>query len=638
MAQKGAFAFCYDGPAIVAQVRLGNRENITVLPEISCLPPISAHRRWHAIRWQGWLYGLLAVFALGNLVQIPVFAAEGRHALLIGIGRYAPASGATSLDGVPFDLKSARLMAKAMGVDDAAIVELRDDQATKANIEARLEQMSRKVVQGDRVFVYFSGHGTRISTTDGCEEGLFTFEGDMINVQELAKFTGPMSQRAEKIITMVDACFSGGVVSPTRSLAAPPGLVAKFISKDTQGLCSIQGANNLTTRSLLSELARFGIKSENFVQIAAARRDEVSWDEPGKGGVATQAISRCLMGEAQDLNRSGAISLEEVRACAQKIVDERMAPHRRGGQLPSTIQVSGNRNLVVVPVALNKPLVVQAVIEPPSPLVAPNVVIPAPIVIVPPVVVVAPPVNAPPPVFSQPQPVPPQPVLPLDQPVALVTVTPPVIQAPPVIQTPPDRPQPVLPLVQPVALAPVLPVIQAPPVQPQLVVPEPVGALATMHEIYHQRDPRRELAVLVPDKPLRIGVDKLSLTVKSATAGYVYAVMLGSDEKSFYLLFPNKIDKDNRIKANQTMRLPRPAWDITAGGPEGTNRLLVVVSQSPRDAKIFVPGDGGGGGAFTFAVADLPSRGRLIDFFVGKGVKGRSAAMSAALIDIKEIP
>ena len=588
MAQKGAFAFCYDGPAIVAQVRLGNRENITVLPEISCLPPISAHRRWHAIRWQGWLYGLLAVFALGNLVQIPVFAAEGRHALLIGIGRYAPASGATSLDGVPFDLKSARLMAKAMGVDDAAIVELRDDQATKANIEARLEQMSRKVVQGDRVFVYFSGHGTRISTTDGCEEGLFTFEGDMINVQELAKFTGPMSQRAEKIITMVDACFSGGVVSPTRSLAAPPGLVAKFISKDTQGLCSIQGANNLTTRSLLSELARFGIKSENFVQIAAARRDEVSWDEPGKGGVATQAISRCLMGEAQDLNRSGAISLEEVRACAQKIVDERMAPHRRGGQLPSTIQVSGNRNLVVVPVALNKPLVVQAVIEPPSPLVAPNVVIPAPIVIVPPVVVVAPPVNAPPPVFSQPQPVP--------------------------------------------------PVIQAPPVQPQLVVPEPVGALATMHEIYHQRDPRRELAVLVPDKPLRIGVDKLSLTVKSATAGYVYAVMLGSDEKSFYLLFPNKIDKDNRIKANQTMRLPRPAWDITAGGPEGTNRLLVVVSQSPRDVKIFVPGDGGGGGAFTFAVADLPSRGRLIDFFVGKGVKGRSAAMSAALIDIKEIP
>lgn len=588
VAQKGAFAFCYDGPAIVAQVRLGNRENITVLPEISCLPPISAHRRWHAIRWQGWLYGLLAVFALGNLVQIPVFAAEGRHALLIGIGRYAPASGATSLDGVPFDLKSARLMAKAMGVDDAAIVELRDDQATKANIEARLEQMSRKVVQGDRVFVYFSGHGTRISTTDGCEEGLFTFEGDMINVQELAKFTGPMSQRAEKIITMVDACFSGGVVSPTRSLAAPPGLVAKFISKDTQGLCSIQGANNLTTRSLLSELARFGIKSENFVQIAAARRDEVSWDEPGKGGVATQAISRCLMGEAQDLNRSGAISLEEVRACAQKIVDERMAPHRRGGQLPSTIQVSGNRNLVVVPVALNKPLVVQAVIEPPSPLVAPNVVIPAPIVIVPPVVVVAPPVNAPPPVFSQPQPVP--------------------------------------------------PVIQAPPVQPQLVVPEPVGALATMHEIYHQRDPRRELAVLVPDKPLRIGVDKLSLTVKSATAGYVYAVMLGSDEKSFYLLFPNKIDKDNRIKANQTMRLPRPAWDITAGGPEGTNRLLVVVSQSPRDVKIFVPGDGGGGGAFTFAVADLPSRGRLIDFFVGKGVKGRSAAMSAALIDIKEIP
>ena len=182
------------------------------------------------------------------------------------------------------------------------------------------------------------------------------------------------------------------------------------------------------------------------------------------------------------------------------------------------------------------------------------------------------------------------------------------------------------------------PVIPAPPPRPQPVLREPLDALATLHEIYQQRDPRRELVVSAPVKPLRIGQDKLTLEIKSSVAGYVYAVMLGSDEKSFYLLFPNKIDKDNRIKAKQPMQLPRPGWDVTAGGPEGTNKLLVVVSQSPRDAKHFVPVDGNGGGAFTFAVADLPSRGRLIDFFLGKGVKGRSAAMSAALLDIKEIP
>ena len=593
-------------------------------------PPFSTLQ--HSFRSRPWLNGLrclLVTVTLGISLIQPSVAAEGRHALLIGISRYAPAAGADNLAGVPFDLKNARRMANAMGVDDKAIVELRDDQATKANIEARLEQMSRKVLQGDRVFVYFSGHGTRRATAEGCEEGLFTHDGEMINEQELARFTGPMSQRAEKIITMVDACFSGGVVSATRALSATNGLVAKFSSKNTQGACSLQGANNRTTRSLLSELGRFGIKSENFVQIAAAKRDEVSWDEPTQGGLATQAISRCLLGEAQDLNRSGAISLEEVRACAQKIMDARMEPLRVRGQLPSTLQVSGNRNLVVAPVVLNKPPVVpvvpvvQVAIDAPKPLVAPEVVVPVPVVSVPPVPVIAPPANV-----TQPQP---QPYAPPIQPVPIATVPP----APPE-----NAPQP-LPgpaPIQPLPIVAVPPVIATPPPRPQPVLREPLDALATLHEIYQQRDPRRELVVSAPVKPLRIGQDKLTLEIKSSVAGYVYAVMLGSDEKSFYLLFPNKIDKDNRIKAKQPMQLPRPGWDVTAGGPEGTNKLLVVVSQSPRDAKHFVPVDGNGGGAFTFAVADLPSRGRLIDFFLGKGVKGRSAAMSAALLDIKEIP
>jgi hypothetical protein len=167
--------------------------------------------------------------------------------------------------------------------------------------------------------------------------------------------------------------------------------------------------------------------------------------------------------------------------------------------------------------------------------------------------------------------------------------------------------------------------------------PEPMDSLATLQELFQQRDSRRELLVSIPSPNLRIGQDRLALSVKSPVAGYVYVVMLGSDEKSFYLLFPNKVDGDNRIKANQTLQLPRPSWEVTAGGPPGTNRMLVVVSQSPRDPKVFVPTDGGGG-AFTFAVADLAGRNRLMDFFLGKGVKGRSASMSAALVDIKEIP
>ena len=542
---------------------------------------------------------LVMSLALGLLSPTLAQAVEGRHALIIGISHYASNVGADTLEGVPYDMKSARQMATAMGVDDKAIIELRDEQATKRNIEAQLAKLSRRVQQGDRVFVYFSGHGTRMATGGGCEEGLLSFDGDMINEQEFAKYTGPMSQRAEKMITMVDSCFSGGVLATTRALSSP-AMRPKFISKANQDACSTQGSNNLVTRSLLSELGRFGIKSENFVQIAAAKRDEVSWDEPGRGGMATQAISRCLLGEASDLNRSGAVSLDEVRACAQKIMDQRMAPSRARGLLPSTIQVSGNRNLVVTPSA------------PPAA----------------PVVVQAPPAAAPMP-STPPTPATPAAAQAAVEPVKLPSPAPTVVAVAPVSA-------PVTPPVS--APAPVATPVPTPALNPApTAAPEPMDSLATLQELFQQRDSRRELLVSIPSPNLRIGQDRLALSVKSPVAGYVYVVMLGSDEKSFYLLFPNKVDGDNRIKANQTLQLPRPSWEVTAGGPPGTNRMLVVVSQSPRDPKVFVPTDGGGG-AFTFAVADLAGRNRLMDFFLGKGVKGRSASMSAALIDIKEIP
>ena len=542
---------------------------------------------------------LVMSLALGLLSPTLAQAVEGRHALIIGISHYASNVGADTLEGVPYDMKSARQMATAMGVDDKAIIELRDEQATKRNIEAQLAKLSRRVQQGDRVFVYFSGHGTRMATGGGCEEGLLSFDGDMINEQEFAKYTGPMSQRAEKMITMVDSCFSGGVLATTRALSSP-AMRPKFISKAKQDACSTQGSNNLVTRSLLSELGRFGIKSENFVQIAASKRDEVSWDEPGRGGMATQAISRCLLGEASDLNRSGAVSLDEVRACAQKIMDQRMAPSRARGLLPSTIQVSGNRNLVVTPSA------------PPAA----------------PVVVQAPPAAAPMP-STPPTPATPAAAQAAVEPVKLPSPAPTVVAVAPVSA-------PVTPPVS--APAPVATPVPTPALNPApTAAPEPMDSLATLQELFQQRDSRRELLVSIPSPNLRIGQDRLALSVKSPVAGYVYVVMLGSDEKSFYLLFPNKVDGDNRIKANQTLQLPRPSWEVTAGGPPGTNRMLVVVSQSPRDPKVFVPTDGGGG-AFTFAVADLAGRNRLMDFFLGKGVKGRSASMSAALIDIKEIP
>ena len=151
-----------------------------------------------------------------------------------------------------------------------------------------------------------------------------------------------------------------------------------------------------------------------------------------------------------------------------------------------------------------------------------------------------------------------------------------------------------------------------------------------------QRNGKLSVDVKAP-KQLAIGKDAFSFQVKANTDGYLYAVMLGSDGQSFYLLFPNKIDTDNRIKANTAYQFPRKGGSIKAGGPEGTNKLLLVVSQSPRDPKLFVPDESSGGGPFAFSLSDLAARQRLIDFFVGRGVKG-NARMAASMVEIREVP
>ncbi len=147
---------------------------------------------------------------------------------------------------------------------------------------------------------------------------------------------------------------------------------------------------------------------------------------------------------------------------------------------------------------------------------------------------------------------------------------------------------------------------------------------------------RLRLDVSAPNQ-LVVGKDHFEFSVRANVDGYLHVVMLGSDGKSFYLLFPNKIDQDNQIKANTRYNFPRSSWSVKAGGPVGTNRILFVLSQSPRDPTVFVSNDASGGGPFAYSVTDHDSRKRLIDFFIGRGVQGRNASLAASLIAVKEV-
>jgi hypothetical protein len=516
----------------------------------------------------------LCLLALQALAQDRV----GRHALIIGVSQYQD-SAAPTLKGVPFDVISAGKIADAMGVPRSNQIVLQDDKADKASILREMDGLAKRIAPGDRVLVYFSGHGSRYPDSQGkCVEGLYPYDGKTISHAEFAEHIAPVSKIADKLLTIVDACHSGGVVAgKTRSLVGAP-FSAKYFSKAEPGSSQdCKKVANFKARGLFDNVTRLGALQENTVEIAAALPDEQSWDDPTGGGLATLAIRDCLLGKAKDLDGSGGINLSEIQQCAQKQVNDKLASHKDSGFLPHTITVLGNKNLI--PVAVTNPLAQ----EPPKQTV----------------------VAIKPPEPIKPQPEPPKPAPPSANPVAVVT-------PPPTVSYEPLKP----------------------PLEPS--VPPRIASLATIQDVFAQRDPRFEVKATPAQPKIAIGKEGLKLTVQAKRDGYLYVVLLGSDRESFYLLYPNGFDSNNKIKANIPMTLPTPGWSVKAGGPAGKDELLVLVSDSPRDLKALSLSEPTSAAPFTYALTDLGGRAALIDFLTGRGVQGRSEGFGAAMFSVLE--
>ncbi len=568
-----------------------------------------------------WRVALIAALALGLAAPVQAQDKASRSALIVGVGTYSVPE-IPPLPGVAVDMASARAIANAMGIADQRITVLRDAQATKQGVLDALEQLAASTTQGGRVFLYFSGHGTRWyePTIAGCKEGLLSFDYKTITNEEIAQRTRRISEVADKVVVLFDACHSDGVSGSrarnpavTRSIASG-AVTAKFFLKGGADADACAKPSNVKTRGLLAESTRLGALSENFVQITSSRADEVSFDSD-KGGLATQAVRDCLLGKAVDRDGSGAVAIHDVEHCAQQIVEDKLKPFP--DLKPHHITVTGNRNIVPVAVLRPPAPTVVAVASSANTAAPTSLASPAPSPTVP---AVLPSVPAVPPAVP-----------------AASPVTPAVVTA--VVATPTPATQPVVAPAPPPVAAPTPPPVAfpaappvAPPVQPVL------ASLATLRMIEQQSNPRRKVEVVLSRNSLKIGKDPLALTVKSSHDGYVHMVLLGSDRKSFYLLFPNGLDSDNRIRANQRLSLPRPDWKLVAQGPAGTDQLLVLVSDTPRDLKALTASLPDAAAPFTFSLNDLPGRAALIDFFAGRGVTGGSESFGAKLLSIQETP
>ncbi|MET3442217.1 serine/threonine protein kinase [Variovorax paradoxus] len=125
-------------------------------------------------------------------------------------------------------------------------------------------------------------------------------------------------------------------------------------------------------------------------------------------------------------------------------------------------------------------------------------------------------------------------------------------------------------------------VTATPPPPPPPPPPAPRTPLDSLQSLAAGAAPGFDVTATPKKSEVAIGKDKLAFEVRSKREGFVYVFLLSSGGEMF-LLFPNLLDKYNKITAGSPLSLPRASWPMDAGGPAGTNQFAVLVSEHERD-------------------------------------------------------
>lgn len=273
-----------------------------------------------------------------------------QHALIIGIGQYQAdqARPVTALAGMPHDMVSALALAHALQVRMDRVTLLRDGDATREGVQRALRELHDRSRTGDRVFVYWSGRGSRRPDGVGgaCVETLVPHDLLDIGQDEWAQWLRPLAAKAGRLMVIQDTSPLPAATATGRADAAagsgpwPKGLVAKFMP----GALACKPSGGLHGRDWGGALREAGLSEQTLVHLASSRPDEASFDDAATGGLATSALRQCLQGDAVDLGGNGAMSVEALVSCAQARVDARLHDLRQ--PLLQHLVVSGDQSFV----------------------------------------------------------------------------------------------------------------------------------------------------------------------------------------------------------------------------------------------------------------------------------------------------
>ncbi|MGO4623593.1 caspase family protein [Ensifer sp. 2YAB10] len=265
---------------------------------------------------------------MAGFVLLAAPAAAGDRALLIGVGNYPNLPPKFALQGPKNDLVAMQgLLTEKLRFDPSSIRVLKDEQATRAEI---LSSMNTWLVEatepGDRVYIYFSGHGLQVKDEDGDEKdgldealapvdiasGETDWQGVILD-DEIDQVLERLQGRA--VTMVIDACHSG-TISRSLSDDVSSGIEgARFLPRP-----HAQPVEQAITRGLRIDLGV--VDKPNLVEAgvtawSAAAPYQIAWDDvrlpvEDRHGVFTAAFVGGQTGNAADVNGNGLTSNAEL--------------------------------------------------------------------------------------------------------------------------------------------------------------------------------------------------------------------------------------------------------------------------------------------------------------------------------------
>ena len=280
----------------------------------------------------------LPFLLLTLFLPLSTAALAANHALLIGIGEYqlryfdgAAGQHETALPGIDKDITLMRSTVERLGYKPDEITVLENSQASLSGIRQALAHLAQRAAKGDRVLIYYSGHGAQVpdraplDEEDGLDEALVAWDfrpgretlENVLTDDEIATALGRI--RAENLLVIFDSCHSGTADRAFALKGRIKGGPSRFKSKRLPAEWVVQRGKSVGGE---------GISDGAHVALMASQEDETA-NATSNGSVLTIAVHAAVK-EATE--RHAPVTAVQLHALADAVAQRFAANMAKQGE------------------------------------------------------------------------------------------------------------------------------------------------------------------------------------------------------------------------------------------------------------------------------------------------------------------